>query len=38
MSLSKRYGAEMGGFHRELRRTMVKELADRAGVEMELGD
>lgn len=38
INLSKRYGMELGGFKRELRRTMVKELADMAGVEMELGD
>jgi len=38
MNLSKRYGAELGGFRRELRRTMLKELADVAGIEVELGD
>lgn len=38
MNLQQRYGGEMGGFRRELRRTMLKELADMAGVEMELGD
>lgn len=38
MNLFKLYGGEPGSFRRELRRTMVKELADRAGVELELGD
>ena len=38
LNLSKRYGAELGGFRRELRRTILKELADVAGIEVELGD
>jgi hypothetical protein len=38
MNLFKQYGAEPGAFRKELRRTMVKELPDMAGVELELGD
>jgi len=38
MNFYERYAAERGAFHRELRRTLLKELADMAGVELELGD
>ena len=38
MNLLQRYGKELGAFRREFRRTLLKELADMAGVEMELGD
>ena len=38
MNLLHRYGKELGAFHRELRRTLLTELADMAGVDLELGD
>jgi len=38
MNLYERYAAERGAFHRELRRTLLMELADMVGVEVDLAD